>query len=68
MVHIVFVFCMLTSPTQCQEQGMPGGQAVSMFECMVGAQQLAQDWLIEHPSWTLTRWRCVTDGLSPREG
>jgi hypothetical protein len=62
MVHVVFVFCMLTAPTQCQERGMPGGEALTLFECTMGAQRLAQDWLVDNPGWTLARWRCVAEG------
>jgi hypothetical protein len=24
----------------------------------VQGQQIAQDWLADHPKWMLTRWRC----------
>jgi hypothetical protein len=57
MVQLVFVFCLIASPTQCQEQ-RPTFEELSRISCMVQGQQYAQDWLNEHPKWMLARWRC----------
>ena len=57
MVEIVFVFCLLASPAQCQEQHSLS-EPLSLMECVVEGQQLAQNWLAEHPKWLLARWRC----------
>ncbi|HYB09109.1 MAG TPA: hypothetical protein VEJ16_05530 [Alphaproteobacteria bacterium] len=64
MVQIVFVFCLLASPAQCQEQRSPSG-AQSVMECVMDAQRLAQFWLADHPEWSLARWRC--EGGAPPE-
>jgi hypothetical protein len=60
MVQIIFVFCLLASPTQCQEQKLPGVALSTMNECMTNGQSLAITWLEDHPKWALARWRCVT--------
>jgi hypothetical protein len=57
MVQIVFVFCLLASPTQCQEQRAPS-ESLSMMGCIVDGERLALFWLADHPKWTLARWRC----------
>jgi hypothetical protein len=62
MVQIVFVFCMLASPAQCQEQRIPGVEVASINECMTNGQSIAIRWLEDHPKWMLARWRCVKGG------
>jgi hypothetical protein len=57
MVQIVFVFCLLASPTQCQEKRAPSA-SLSVMECIMDAQRQAQFWLADHPEWSLARWRC----------
>jgi hypothetical protein len=57
MVHIVFTFCMLAWQTHCQE-ARPVPESMSLTACMVQGQQIAQDWLADHPKWALSRWRC----------
>jgi hypothetical protein len=57
MVQLVLVFCMLASPTDCREE-RPMLEAMTLTRCMVQGQQIASDWLAEHPNWTLQRWRC----------
>ncbi len=57
MVQLVLVFCLAGSPSSCQEQ-RPLIDDLSLMACMVQGQQLAQEWLADHPKWTLSRWRC----------
>jgi hypothetical protein len=57
MVHLVLTFCMMAWQTHCTEE-RPLLQEMSLMACMVQGQQVAQDWLNDHPKWMLTRWRC----------
>lgn len=57
MVQLVLVFCLMGTPTQCQEE-RPATEPLSLMSCMVGGQQAAQEWLNDHPKWMLARWRC----------
>jgi hypothetical protein len=57
MVQLVLVFCMLASPSDCREE-RPMLEELTLARCMVQGQQIASDWLAEHPNWTLSRWRC----------
>ena len=57
MVQLVLVFCMIASPNSCKEE-RPMLDGMTLSSCMVQGQQIASDWLSEHPSWSLSRWRC----------
>jgi hypothetical protein len=48
---------MLASPTECREE-RPMLEEMTLSRCMVQGQQIASNWLAEHPSWALQRWKC----------
>jgi hypothetical protein len=64
MVQLVLIFCLTGSPTSCKEE-RPVIEQLSLMGCMVQGQQVAQDWLADHPKWSLERWRCEQN--VPRE-
>ena len=64
MAELVLVFCLLSSPTSCQEE-RPAFEQMSLRDCMTEGQIYAADWLAEHPKWTLSGWRCERN--VPRE-
>jgi hypothetical protein len=57
MAELVLVFCLLSSPSSCQEE-RPALEQMSLTACLTEGQQYAADWLAEHPKWVLSRWRC----------
>jgi len=57
MVHLVLTFCMLAWQTHCTEE-RPITEDMGLTACIVEGQQVAQNWLADHPSWMLSRWRC----------
>jgi len=57
MVHMVLTFCMMAWQTHCTEE-RPYTETLSLIGCMVQGQQVAQDWLNDHPRWMLKGWRC----------
>lgn len=57
MTELVLVFCLLSSPGSCQEQ-RPEVPDLSPIACLTQGQQIAQEWLNDHPKWTLSGWRC----------
>jgi hypothetical protein len=63
LVSLVLVFCMADS-SACTE-ARPVTEDLSPMACMVRGQQVAQEWLAEHPGWQLSRVRC--EGQSQRE-
>ena len=66
LVTLSLVFCLLGQPSHCQtirpdvEDGWSG-----LASCALRGQQLAEQWLTEHPKWQLDRIRC-TPGNPPR--
>jgi hypothetical protein len=55
IVTLVLVVCLVTSPEECREEKPPIPDGVS---CMVQAQQIAAEWIGDHPKWLLHGWRC----------
>jgi hypothetical protein len=60
MVHLVLVFCLTDSPSQCQKERQ-STEPLSLMSCMIGGQRLAERWLADHPKWMLSRSRCVEE-------
>jgi len=60
VIKIIAVLCSLSSPTDCHEQVVTTSDfaEISMQSCMMGAPQLAQ-WMGQHPTERLAKWRCV---------
>jgi hypothetical protein len=63
LVSLVLVFCMASSSGTCTE-ARPVTEDLSPMACMVRGQQVAQEWLADHPGWQLARVRC--EGQSER--
>jgi hypothetical protein len=57
LVSLVLIFCLASTDT-CMEHRPMGEELSSPMACLVEGQQLAQEWLADHPGWTLTRVRC----------
>jgi hypothetical protein len=57
MVHLVLTLCMMAWQTHCMDEQPVYGD-MSLTACMVQGQQIASEWVSDHPKWMLTRWRC----------
>lgn len=57
MVHLVLTLCMMAWQTHCMDE-RPVSEDMSLTSCMVQGQQIASEWLSDHPKWMLSRWRC----------
>ena len=57
MISLILVVCLATAPDVCREEAPPV-DAVSPMICMVQGQQIAAEWIEEHPKWSLQAWRC----------
>ena len=51
------VVCLATSPMECREE-RPVVDVNSVMACMTQGQIVAAQWLSQHPSFRLSRWRC----------
>ncbi len=57
MISLILVVCLASSPDVCREE-TPPIDVDSPMVCMVEGQQIAAEWLEEHPKWSLHAWRC----------
>jgi hypothetical protein len=63
VVHLVLTVCLAAAPASCREE-RPAFDG-SLIACATQGQLLASRWLMEHPAYTLSRWRCEAN--RPRE-
>lgn len=57
MVTLILVVCLSATPDVCREERPPVDVA-SPMQCMVQGQQIAAEWIEEHPKWRLSALRC----------
>jgi len=65
MIDLILVYCLVASPDKCLERREVLDSVVDMTTCTMRAQTSAQDYLLTHPLYRLSRWRCEKD--KPRE-
>lgn len=58
MFTLVLVVCLSATPDVCREEHPPI-DAVSPMSCVVQGQQIAAEWIEDHPKWQLAAWRCL---------
>ena len=61
MIEMVLVYCMIANPDQCTEQRPVFEEPLSSMACMMSAQEVALQYVHEHPDMQLARWRCEID-------
>ena len=57
MIELVFVACLVSAPTECQEQSLLDTD-ISPMTCMMAAQPQLAQWAEQHPTYTVGRWSC----------
>lgn len=63
MITLILVVCLAQQPDICHEETPPVDLASSL-SCMVQGQQIAAEWVGDHPKWTVSAWKCR---IGPRE-
>lgn len=63
MVTLVLVVCLSVTPQTCHEEHPPV-EVASPMQCLIQGQQIAAQWVEEHPKWRVDGWRCH---IGPRE-
>lgn len=58
MIELVFVVCLKTLPTSCEERSMAYLPEVSAMACMIQAQPQLAQWSEANPHLTVSRWAC----------
>lgn len=57
LIALVMVVCLALSPSECREE-RPALEMRSVMACAMQGQMVAAQWIAQHPSFTLNRWRC----------
>lgn len=59
MIELVFIVCMLSSPSDCHNE-RPAYQEPyeNVLMCVREAQFVAAKWTGDHPQWGVRRWTC----------
>ncbi len=58
MIELVIVYCLSADTKTCTEKRLRMENFSSPMGCTMSAQQRAQDYLRDHPSYMLKSWRC----------
>jgi hypothetical protein len=58
MIQLVLVYCLSADTKSCVEKRLAMENFSTPAACTMGAQQRAQEYLAEHPKYTLKSWRC----------
>ena len=65
MIELVLMYCLSSDPNACIQPREVREPMGSPIECAMRAQTLAQQFVIAHPRYRLSGWRCEVD--KPRE-
>ena len=57
MIELLFVVCLSTDPTACEERSLLYTD-VSPMACAMGAQPELAKWAEGHPKFRIAKWRC----------
>lgn len=58
MIELVFVACLKTMPSRCEERSLAYLPEMTLFSCMIQAQPQLARWAEMHPGLTVSRWSC----------
>lgn len=58
MIELIFVACLQTSPSVCEEKSMQYAEQMTPMACSMAAQPELARWTEAHPGWNVTRWKC----------
>jgi hypothetical protein len=62
LIELIVTVCALSLPSQCEELHFSFSAGMSLNQCVMNAQPYIAQWINEHPSWVVMRWRCDYGG------
>lgn len=65
MIALVFVACLQSDPSVCEERNLLFSERnLTPMACIMQAQTRLAEWSTSHPRWRIGRWSCgqVMDG------
>lgn len=57
MITITLFVCLIASPDVCHEE-QPPTAVISEMQCMIQSQQIAAEWVGDHPKWAVKGLHC----------
>lgn len=66
MIELLFIACLSTEPSQCQERSLLFTDVTPM-QCLMGAQPELAKWVGMHPNQSIHSWRCQTVSFAERD-
>lgn len=57
MIALVLTVCLVAAPDACHDE-RPPIMVISEQQCLIQGQQIAAEWIGDHPKWALKGWRC----------
>lgn len=66
MIELLFIACLSTEPSQCQERSLLFTDVTPM-QCLMGAQPELAKWAGMHPNHEIQSWRCQTVSFAERD-
>jgi len=57
MLSLILVVCLSGTSDVCHEE-RPLVDLASPMSCLIEGQQIAAEWIEEHPKWRVQGWRC----------
>jgi hypothetical protein len=62
-IELILTVCTLAQPAACDERRLLfSSESSSLRGCMIQAQPFIAQWVGEHPSVRVSRWRCALPG------
>ena len=58
MLELILLVCLASDPTSCRDERPPIDLLMPMA-CMLQGQQIAAEWLEDHPKLVLKSYRCA---------
>ncbi len=66
MIELVLVYCLSVEPDRCMEKREIREAVGSPIECALKAQTSGQSFVVTHPRYRLSGWRCEVDRPTER--
>ncbi len=67
LVELIVLACTIAAPSTCREEHMVFEMQGSLRGCMMQAQPYLAQWVGEHPSLHIMRWRCDWPGRGGKD-
>ena len=58
IIRLVITMCLATDPDVCHEQPIPIPDLTDLA-CTMKGEEMAMEYLEDHPKWRLRRWTCA---------